>query len=101
MKRLRMFAVLTVVVGMVTFAPHGLDAQNAPKRPFSLDDMLQFRALGLTQLSADGQWLAYRLSPLEGDTELILRQTQGEKELKFPVGEGGGGLSFSDDSNWA
>jgi dipeptidyl aminopeptidase/acylaminoacyl peptidase len=101
MKRLRTFAVLTVIVGLVAFAPRGLDAQNAPKRPFSLEDMLQFRALGLTQLSPNGQWLAYRLSPLEGDTELILRQTQGDQEMKFPVGQGGGTLMFSDDSAWA
>jgi hypothetical protein len=100
MKRLRTFAVLAVVVAMVSFVPGGLDAQNA-KRPFGLEDILHFRALGLTQLSPNGQWLAYRLSPLEGDTELILKTTSGDKEMKFPVGQGGGALTFSDDSNWA
>ena len=58
--------------------------------PFDLEDILAFRAIGLTQLSPNGQWLAYRLSPLEGDSEVILRATSGDKEMKFPVGEGGG-----------
>ncbi len=101
MNRLRTSAVLAVMVAFVAFAPLGIEAQNAPKRPFALDDILAFRALGPTQLSPDGQWVGYRLSPLQGDTELVLKATNGTQEHKFPVGQGGGALSFSDDSKWA
>src|SRR5262245_42382126 len=101
MKRLRSTAVLAAVVATVAFVPLAIDAQGPAKRAMGLEDILSFRALGATQLSPNGQWLAYRLSPLEGDTELILRATTGDKEMKFPVGQGGGALTFSDDSTWA
>ena len=66
-----------------------------------LDDILAFRNVGISTLSQDGQWLAYRVSPIEGDSEVVVRSTTGDKEMKFPVGEGAGGtMAFSDDSAW-
>ena len=58
---------------------------------------------GTTALSPNGQWLAYRMSPLQGDSEVDpARRRAGDKEMKFPVGEGAGGaVTFSDDSAWA
>ena len=101
MKRLRLVPVLAVVAAVIAFAP--LAAQNAaPKRAIELDDILSFRGLGTTALSPNGQWLAYRMSPLQGDSEVILRATSGDREMKFPVGQGAGGaVTFSDDSAWA
>ena len=100
MKRLRSTAVLALLVALVGLAPLG--AQNTPKRAIDLEDILAIRAIGITQLSLNGQWLAYRLSPLQGDSEVVLRATSGDKEMKFPVGEGaGGGVQFSADSAWA
>src|SRR4029453_5559006 len=50
----------------------------------------------------NGQWFAYRLSPLQGDSDVIIRSTSADKEMKFPVGEGAGGaVAFSDASAWA
>ena len=99
MKRLRPSAVLVLLVALVAFVPIG--AQTPAKRAFDLEDILAFRALGVTTLSTNGQWLAYRLSPLQGDSEVIVRSTSGDKEMKFPVGEGAGGAAtFSGDSNW-
>ena len=58
-----------------------------------------------TKLLRDGRWFAYRLSPAEGNSELVVRNTSDDTEHRFPVGEvaGGGfgapsGLGFSDDS---
>ena len=119
MKRLHMPAVLTLVVALIALAP--VDAQIGPafapealrrglagalaeadaKRPFELDDILAFRAMGLPQLSTNGQWLTYRLAPLEGDAETFLRSTQSDKEMKFAAGQGGGAVTFSDNSKWA
>src|SRR6187399_24557 len=93
--------------------------QQAAKRPIEVEDVLAWKSLGATTLSADGQWFGYRLSPQEGDADVVLKQVRGgEKELKFPAGEqpqadpGGGGrggpaggagaaLAFSEDGKWA
>lgn len=99
MKRMRTSAILVLLVVCVVLAP--VAAQNGAKRPMELDDILAFRSIGLNTLSPDGQWLACRMSPLQGDSEVIVRSTTGDKEMKFPVGEGAGGLmAFSDDSAW-
>lgn len=99
MKRLQLSTVLVLFVAFVAFVP--TSAQNQTKRPMELEDILAFRAIGQTVLSSNGQWLAYRMSPLQGDSELIVRSTTTDKEMRFPAGEGAGGaVTFSDDSNW-
>jgi dipeptidyl aminopeptidase/acylaminoacyl peptidase len=88
----------------------------AAKRPLELADILAWKNIGTPMVSSDGRWFAYRLSPIEGDSEVVVRQTQGDKEYRFPVGDvrggaggpGGGpgpavavaGLAFSADSQW-
>lgn len=102
MKRLRLTLVLALTAALVAFAPLSkLDAQNAAKRPIELDDILSFRALAGSSLSSNGQWYAYRLAPLQGDSETVIRSTSGTQEWKFPVGENGGVATFSADSAWA
>jgi dipeptidyl aminopeptidase/acylaminoacyl peptidase len=99
MKRMRVSVMLVLLVAFVGFVP--VTAQNPAKHPMELDDILAFRNVGQNILSQDGQWLAYRVSPLQGDGEVIVRSTTGDKEMKFPVGEGAGGImAFSDDSSW-
>ena len=63
-------------------------AVAAAPRPIGLMDIFTWRMMTFTSLSADGKWLAYRLTPAEGDGEVIFKQTQGTKEYKFPAGEG-------------
>ena len=99
MKRLQFSAVFVLFVAFVAFPP--ISAQNQTKRPMGLEDILAFRAIGQTVLSNNGQWIAYRMSPIQGDSELIVRNTTSDKEMRFPVGEGAGGaVTFSDDSTW-
>lgn len=75
-------------------------AAKAP-RPIELLDILAWKSISSTALSTDGQWFAYRLSPTEGDGEVIIRQTKGTKEYKFPAGESRFGLvSFSEDAKY-
>lgn len=70
-------------------------------RPLQLSDALSWKRIGNTALSRNGQWFAYRVGPAEGEGQVIVRQTQGDKEHKFPGGEGSfGSLAFSDDSKW-
>ncbi len=91
--------------------------QPAPRHAVEVEDVIAWKALGSTVLSADGQWFGYRLAPQEGDAEVVVRQVRGEKAMRFAIGEvpqgaGGGGrggaagnvssaLAFSDDGKWA
>ena len=59
---------------------------SAP-RAITLDDTIAWKSIGATMLSADGRWLAYRYSPLRGDSEIVIRSTASDKEYRFPIGE--------------
>ena len=91
----------------------------AQKRPIELQDIINWKAIGTTAVSNDGQWFAYRLTPGEGDAQIVVKRARGgDKELKFEIGElpvagaaGGGGrggdagagsasLDFSEDSKF-
>ena len=90
-------------------------AAQAPKapRPIELADSLAWKRAASPTVSNDGQWFAHKLTPNEGDSELVLRRISDGKEWRFPIGESqgfgggpgfGGGFSadiaFSDDSKW-
>jgi dipeptidyl aminopeptidase/acylaminoacyl peptidase len=88
----------------------------AAKRPLELADILAWKNINTALVSTDGRWFACRLSPTDGDSEVVIRQTQGDKEYKFGIGDirgggaaGGAGamaaiavssLAFSEDSKW-
>jgi dipeptidyl aminopeptidase/acylaminoacyl peptidase len=82
--------------------PAPLPAADAPApQPLKMRDVLAWKRIAGATLSRDGQWLAYTLAPNEGDSEVVLRKTQGDKELRFPCGGGGfAGTAFSHDSKW-
>lgn len=82
-----------------------------PRRPIDLADSWAWKRIASPVVSDDGQWFAYKVTPNEGDSEVILHRISDGKEWKFPVGEsqgfggfpGGGGsrdIDFSDDSKW-
>ncbi|HUF22553.1 MAG TPA: prolyl oligopeptidase family serine peptidase [Vicinamibacterales bacterium] len=77
-------------------------AANGAPKTIELDDILAWKGLGAATLSNNGQWIAYRVSPLQGDSEVIIRNTANDTEYKVAVGEGFGGATvFSDDSAYA
>jgi dipeptidyl aminopeptidase/acylaminoacyl peptidase len=100
MMRLRRRALIALPLAFVAVLLVPLSAQNAAKRPMALGDILSFRAMTTTLLSPNGQWFAYRVSPLEGDSEVIVRHTSSGQEHTFQTGEGSGAIAFSDDSQW-
>jgi len=78
-------------------------ALQKPRPIETLKDILAWKSIRAATVSNNGQWFAYNLSPTEGDSEVIIRQTKGEKEYRFPIGEAArsfGGISFSEDSRW-
>jgi acetyl esterase/lipase len=79
------------------------DAPAAP-RPMQLSDILAWKNVSAAVVSADGRWFAYRLTPIDGDSEVIVRETRGPKIYRFPAGDvrsTPGQLAISDDSAWA
>ncbi len=103
-------AVILVVVGALAIAqdqPAEKPAAPSGPRPIGLLDILAWKSVGSAELSPDGSWFMYRLSPLEGESEVVLRQVAGTKEYRFPIGEaprmgfGGARTGFSADSKWA
>src|SRR5262245_53990529 len=95
----------------------GQTAQQATvsQRPIELADSLAWKRIVTPTLSSDGQWFAHKLTPNEGDSEVVLRRLSDGKEWRFAVGEAqgfgggpgffGGGpgspeIAFSDDSKW-
>jgi dipeptidyl aminopeptidase/acylaminoacyl peptidase len=81
-------------------------AAPAGPRPLALQDILAWKSIGSAELSPDGSWFMYKISPLEGESEIVIRQTKGAKEHRFPIGEAprfgaSARTGFSSDSKWA
>lgn len=88
-------------------ATPGQENGDADKRPLELADVLAWKRINSARLSNDGAWFAYRLTPGEGDSEVVVRSTTSDTEHRFDVGETPGGfsfgssaVSFSEDSRW-
>jgi acetyl esterase/lipase len=78
-------------------------AKVAAPRPMELADILAWKSVSQAVLSTDGRWFAYRLSPLDGDSEVIVRETQGKRMHHFAVGDvraTPGALAMSEDAKW-
>lgn len=107
MKRLHLLSVVPLLVFLslaAWYSPRLIAAPDAGSKPsLTLADIVAWKTINSPVLSDDGKWLAYRLSPTEGDSEVVVRQTQGDKELRFGAGDSGragGPLAFSEDSKW-
>lgn len=94
--------ILPAAFPFFAFAPP--DSAKAP-RPIELADILAWRRIQSPVASSNGQWFAYRLAPIEGDGEIVIKNSVSMKELRFPAGESdasseGPSVSFSEDSKW-
>ncbi len=86
--RLARVVVLCVAALLAGALDRGLPAASGDaRRALTLSDVLAWKSIVSPTLSADGKWLGYRYSPVEGDSEIVIRETQGTKEYRFPVGE--------------
>jgi len=60
--------------------------QAAAKKPISYDAYNGWRSIQGTQISRDGVWLAYALTPQDGDGELVVRNLKTDKEFRAARG---------------
>jgi dipeptidyl aminopeptidase/acylaminoacyl peptidase len=72
------------------------------RRSLEMDDLLNWKSIRGSTVTNDGKWFGYQLAPNEGESEVILRRTSDDKEMRFPVGENSNpGLTFSENSQYA
>jgi acetyl esterase/lipase len=116
-RRVTSIAALPLLLAFVAVASIRLVGSPATPRAIQLQDMLAWKAINAAEVSTDGRWFGYRVSPLDGDSEVVVRETRGTKEYRIPVGESadaggaggpGGGpvgpsqaVQFSYDAKWA
>src|SRR5436190_13144259 len=87
MRRHRSITILSICLFLLLpVAALNVGAQSQP-RPIELANIMAWKGISGTALSDNGEWFGYRIGPLEGDSEVILRQTKSDKEYKFSVGE--------------
>ena len=94
------FALFMVGIGAPVPTSAQEEDQDAAPRAIGLQDVLDWKRIVGPSISKDGRWFAHRLSPTEGNSELVVRSLRDETEHRFPVGERGGAVRFSDDSHW-
>ncbi len=104
---IRLFVIAVIATGTVAMAVMaGQDKPTAGPRPLGLQDILQWKSLTGVNLSPDGKWFIGRISPVEGDSEIVIRKTREEKVYRFPIGESPrfgspAEMAFSADGKWA
>jgi dipeptidyl aminopeptidase/acylaminoacyl peptidase len=80
-KRLVALSMLVIMVSASAVA-----WQPQSKRALSRDDYDAWRSIRGPQLSDDGKFLAYALTPQDGDGEVVIRSLVNGKEWRFPRG---------------
>src|SRR5215471_19775325 len=73
---------------IATFSRPGIRAQQPPahKKPIAHDVYDSWKAIQGTKLSRDGAWLAYSLTPQDGDGDLVVRHLKTNAEYRAPRG---------------
>lgn len=106
---------LATIFTAVAFTPLRSATESTTPRPIQLADILAWKRIQSQMASTDGQWFAYKLSPNEGNSEVVIRNLNDGKEQRYPIGElprldpvpgaifvpPPRDLAFSDDAKWA
>jgi hypothetical protein len=67
-------------------ATASLRPPQSAKKPMTYDIYDSWRSIRGTQVSRDGEWLAYALVPQDGDGELVVRNLKSAAEYRTPRG---------------
>src|SRR5262245_25756648 len=82
------FLAATTLLATLCIAPGiARHADKAAPRPMDPIDILDWKTIGPAAISDDGKWVMYRYSPVQGDTSIVVRATNGDKEYTFTAGE--------------
>ncbi|HMQ00725.1 MAG TPA: S9 family peptidase, partial [Cyclobacteriaceae bacterium] len=82
----------------------GLQAQqSSTPKAITWKDVPSWKSISpfSVNLSPDGAWFAYVLSPVDGDADLIIQNTRTEEKKTFALGNSNNySMSFSEDGKW-
>src|SRR5882757_2252414 len=79
-------SIVLLVVACLGLAAPAFAQTNAQKKPITHDVYDGWKSIQGTKLSPDGTWLAYTLTPQEGDGELVVKNLKTNAELRAPRG---------------
>src|SRR5262249_38790646 len=74
------------IAGLVVLFWLSAAASAQQKKPITHDVYDSWKSIQGTRLSSDGVWLAYALTPQDGDGELVVRNLKTNAELRAPRG---------------
>jgi dienelactone hydrolase len=60
---------------------------DTAQKPIQLNDILAWKRIVSPSVSPDGIWFAFRVSPAEGNSEVVIRNLKDGKDQHFPIGE--------------
>ena len=73
-RRLILTFALLIVPSLLPLAGPSATMQQAAKRAIELQDIINWKTIGTTAVSNDGQWFAYRIAPGEGDAQIVVKR---------------------------
>src|SRR5258708_32195448 len=79
-------SIALVVLLWLNGAAASAQQNAAQKKPITHDAYDAWKSIQGTKLSADGTWLAYALTPQDGDGELVVRNLKTNAEIRAPPG---------------
>ncbi|ERM84547.1 hypothetical protein P872_24320 [Rhodonellum psychrophilum GCM71 = DSM 17998] len=101
---MRRHLLLPLILCFVTISTFAQEKTNQDPKPIAWKDIPSWKSMSpnSVELSPDGKWLAYILSPVEGDGELLLQKAgDPESKKRYPIGSSSNpSISFSDDGRW-
>ena len=74
-----------------------LTVVTGQKKSLTFDDIEKWNRITQTEISDDGQWVAYKMEPWKGDTEVKVVGKNGKESASFINGTG---LVFTSDSKY-
>ena len=107
-KNIKILFIIFVVLALISPGSAFQEIKPEPAKPKPLEDIndiLSWQTIMSPVMSNNGRWFAYRLAPAEGDGEVFIKETKGDKEYHYHVGEGprggSGEIAFTEDAQWA
>src|SRR6476660_612934 len=79
-------SLVLVVLLCAAVAPAWAQPGAAQKKVITHDVYDSWKSIQGTKISADGTWIAYALTPQEGDGELVVRNLKTNVEIRAPRG---------------
>src|SRR4051812_30788844 len=86
MKKLLLAVAVAGPLVVQAFGPAVVDAQSPVKKPITHDVYDSWKSIQGTKLSGDGVWLAYAVTPQDGDGELVVRNLKTNAEIRAARG---------------